>query len=308
MDSNTTDYHPGLHRLALVTAGCTFVLLLAGALVTSTGSSLSVPDWPLSFGTFFPRMTGGVLFEHGHRMAAGTVAFLTLGLALSTQKVESRRWVKALAWSAMGAVLAQAVLGGVTVLLHLPTIVSVCHAGLAQVFFCLTVTMALVTSKDWILEKPGRLVPDACFRPAWAALATGAIYAQILLGALTRHSGAGLAIPDYPLSFGNLLPPEWSFSIALQFSHTRVGAILILFLVTFLSLRVCNRYPEEKGLFAPAAAAGLLVWIQCFLGLMVIFTRKAILPTSVHVIIGAALLGSMALLSLKSFQLFKKDS
>src|SRR6185369_13357368 len=110
MTSTEDKFQPGLHRFALATAGCSFILLLAGALVTSTGSSLSVPDWPLSFGTFFPKMTGGVLFEHGHRMVAGTVAVLTLGLALTVQKRESRGWVKVLAWSALGAVLAQAVL------------------------------------------------------------------------------------------------------------------------------------------------------------------------------------------------------
>ncbi|HTC21195.1 MAG TPA: COX15/CtaA family protein, partial [bacterium] len=150
-------YHPGLHRYALVTTGCTFVLLLAGALVTSTGSSLAVPDWPLSFGTLFPHMTGGVLFEHGHRLVAGTVSCLMLGLAVTVQRVEERSGVKRLAWGAMGAILLQAVLGGVTVLLHLPTQVSVAHAGLAQIFFCLILTLSLLTSKGWIEEKPNRL-------------------------------------------------------------------------------------------------------------------------------------------------------
>src|SRR5579859_996432 len=118
-------YHPMLHRYALATAGCTFILLLAGALVTSTGSSLAVPDWPLSFGTLFPKMTGGVFYEHGHRLVAGTVSLLMMGLALYVQKIEERLWVRQLAWCAMGAIILQAVLGGVTVLLHLPTEVSV---------------------------------------------------------------------------------------------------------------------------------------------------------------------------------------
>src|ERR1035438_4309850 len=122
-------YHPGLYRFALTLVGCTFVLLLAGALVTSTGSSLAVPDWPLSFGTLFPQMKGGVLFEHGHRLVAGAVSCLTLVQAVWVQKVEKRLWVKRLAWSAMGAILLQALLGGVTVLLKLPTQVSVAHAG-----------------------------------------------------------------------------------------------------------------------------------------------------------------------------------
>lgn len=299
-------YYKALHRYALVTAGCTFILLLAGALVTSTGSSLAVPDWPLSFGKFFPPMTGGVLFEHGHRMVAGTVALLMLGLAVYTQVVEKRSWVKKLAWIAMGVILLQAVLGGVTVLLHLPTQVSVAHAGLAQIFFCLIVSLALVTSKGWIEENPNRLTDRPSTIRFWATLTTALTYLQILVGAVTRHSGSGLAIPDWPLSFGKLLPPDWSPSVILQFSHTRIGAFVVLYLITHTVYRVCNHYPEEKALFWPAAAAGLLVWLQCFLGIIVIATSKDVVPTSLHVIVGAATLASMLVLTLNSFHLFKK--
>jgi|HubBroStandDraft_1064217.scaffolds.fasta_scaffold68495_2 cytochrome c oxidase assembly protein subunit 15 len=298
-------YHPGLHRYALVTTGCTFVLLLAGALVTSTGSSLAVPDWPLSFGTLFPHMTGGVLFEHGHRLVAGTVSCLMLGLAVTVQRVEERSGVKRLAWGAMGAILLQAVLGGVTVLLHLPTQVSVAHAGLAQIFFCLIVTLTLVTSKRWINEQPHRLADRPSSIRDWAAWTTALVYVQIVIGAVTRHSGSGLAIPDFPLCFGQLLPPEWSARIALQFSHTRIGAFTVLLFVSHTAYRACFHFPEEKGLFYPAAAAGLLVWFQCFLGVAIIVTQKAIVPTSVHVIVGAATLASMLVLTLNCFHLFK---
>lgn len=308
MASNLTQshYHPALHRYALTTAGFTFVLLLAGALVTSTGSSLAVPDWPLSFGKFFPPMKGGVLFEHGHRMVAGTVALLMLGLALTTQSVEERAWVKRLAWIAMGAIILQAVLGGVTVLLHLPTQVSVAHASLAQIFFCLIVSLALVTSKEWVEGAPHRVEDRPASLRFWSALTTAVIYIQIILGAVTRHSGSGLAIPDWPLSFGHLLPPDWSPSVALQFSHTRVGAFIVLWLVTHTAYRVCTHYPGEKALFWPAASAGLLVWLQCFLGIIVIATSKDIVPTSVHVIVGAATLASMLVLTLNCFRLLKK--
>ena len=307
MNKPFISYQPRLHRYALLTAGCTFVLLLAGALVTSTGSSLAVPDWPLSFGKFFPEMKGGVLFEHGHRMVAGTVALLTLGLAIYTQMIEKRSWVKRLAWCALGAVLLQAVLGGVTVLLHLPTEVSVAHAGLAQIFFCLIVSLSLVTSKNWI-EDGDRKIKSTGGSIRTAALTTTAIiYLQILIGAVTRHSGFGLAIPDWPLSFGQLLPNEWSGAILLQFSHTRVGAFIVLTLVNWLSFKVCTQYTDEKALFWPAASAALLVWLQCFLGILVISTENSIVPTSVHVITGAALLASMLVLTLNSFRLFPKE-
>jgi cytochrome c oxidase assembly protein subunit 15 len=306
--SVNSSYQPKLHRYALITTCCTFILLLAGALVTSTGSSLAVPDWPLSFGKFFPEMTGGVLFEHGHRMVAGTVAILMFGLALYAQKVESRSWVKKLAWCAMGAVIFQAVLGGVTVLLHLPTEVSVAHAGLAQIFFSLIITLTLVTSRTWLEAAPNETDSTKPSIPSLAAFTTILIYLQIVVGAVTRHSGAGLAIPDFPLSFGQFFPPDGSPLILLQFSHTRVGAFLVLILVNLLSFRVCQSYIGEKALFWPAAVAALLVWVQCFLGILIIATNKAIVPTSVHVITGAALLASMLILTLNSFHLLKKGN
>ncbi len=300
MNPSQPRFHQGLHRFALVTAGCTFLLLLAGALVTSTGSSLSVPDWPLSFGTLFPQMTGGVLFEHGHRMVAGTVACLTLALAFFTWKAETRKWVKVLAGLALLAVILQAVLGGVTVLYHLPTAVSVCHAGLAQIFFCLTVTLALVTSRGWILGPPPAGDFPASIR-SWAVGTTAVTYVQILLGALTRHSGAGLAIPDFPLSFGHVLPPEWNPLILVHFCH-RVGAFSVLGLVLALVYRVAGGQPEKTSVVYPALCAGFLVLLQMGLGMMILFTRKAIVPTSLHVITGAALLASLLVLTLQSFR------
>src|SRR5262249_10200268 len=142
-------YFRARHRFALFTAAATFVLIFVGGLVTSTGSSLAVPDWPLSYGQFFPPMVGGILYEPGHRMVAGMVAALTAALAIWTWWEEPRSSVRWLGVAAFVAILLQAVLGGVTVLLRLPTAVSVSHAALAQAFFCLVVALALITGPDW---------------------------------------------------------------------------------------------------------------------------------------------------------------
>src|SRR6476646_10088864 len=114
-----------LHRYAVLTAAATLFLIVAGGLVTSTESGLSVPDWPLSYGMLMPPMVGGVFYEHGHRMAATTVGFLTLVLAVWTARAEPRPSVRRLAWGALAAVITQGVLGGLTVLYLLPTPVSV---------------------------------------------------------------------------------------------------------------------------------------------------------------------------------------
>src|SRR2546428_4772124 len=135
----------GLHRLAVATAGATLVLLFLGGLVTSTGSGLAVPDWPLSFGQVFPPMVGGVLFEHGHRLEATAVGCLTVVLALWTVVGEARASVRALGLLALLAVVLQGVLGGVTVLYKLPLALSVQHPRLPPALFSLTVALPILT-------------------------------------------------------------------------------------------------------------------------------------------------------------------
>src|SRR5919204_1582072 len=145
----------GLHRLALLTAAATLGLLFVGALVTSTGSGLAVPDWPLSFGQVFPPMVGGVLFEHGHRLVAACVGLLTVTLMVLLSQWEPRAWVRWLARGAVMAILLQGTLGGVTVLFRLPLAVSVTHACLAQAFLCLVVTLAVCTAPGWQARPAG---------------------------------------------------------------------------------------------------------------------------------------------------------
>src|SRR5690242_11227522 len=163
----------GLHRFAVATAGATFVLLFLGGLVTSTGSALAVPDWPLSFGQVFPPLGGGVLFEHGHRLAAAGVGCLTVALALWTVLADARPVVRALGLLALFAVVLQGVLGGVTVLYKLPLAVSVAHACLAQAFFCLTVSLAAVTGPGWTATRR-RSAPTTL--PALAGLTTAIVF------------------------------------------------------------------------------------------------------------------------------------
>ena len=120
---------PWIHRFAVATAVATYLLILIGGLVHGTGSSLACPDWPTCYGTFMPKMEGGVLVEHSHRLAAGTVVILTLvlaGLLTATRDAALRR-LRPFGWLAVGLVFAQALLGGITVLLRLPTPISTAH-------------------------------------------------------------------------------------------------------------------------------------------------------------------------------------
>ena len=178
----------GLHRFAVLVACATFFLIIAGANVTSHDAGLAVPDWPLSFGKVFPRMVGNVFWEHGHRMIATAVGLLTIALAVYLQFREPRAWVKRLGWIALAAVIAQGLLGGLTVKLLLPLAVSAAHATLAQLFFLITVSLAVFTSPSWMSPpSPERSVENASLRPL-SVLALAVILVQLVLGATLRHS------------------------------------------------------------------------------------------------------------------------
>jgi len=262
-----------VHRFAVVTAGATLVLIFVGALVTSTGSGLAVPDWPLSFGQVFPPMVGGVLFEHGHRLAAAFVGLLTVTLMVLLTQWEPRVWVCWLARGAVLAVLLQGALGGMTVLLRLPLAVSVTHACLAQAFLCLVVTLAVCTAPSWQARQAGGGEQQ---QPALWVLATITavmVYLQLILGALMRHMGAGLAIPDFPLAFGRLVPSLVSSAVVVHFIH-RLGALAVTLCVGWTIARVLSQYRSERRLLRPALLLGGLVLLQPTLGALTIWTRR----------------------------------
>jgi cytochrome c oxidase assembly protein subunit 15 len=290
-------FFPRRHRFAVLTAAATFVLIFVGGLVTSTGSSLSVPDWPLSYGQFFPPMVGGVFYEHGHRMVAGTVAALTAALALWTWREEPRRSVRWLGVAALVTILLQAALGGVTVLLRLPTAVSVSHAALAQAFFCLVVALALITGPDWLSSRAERRGDPWVRRLSIAT--TIAVYGQLLLGAVMRHTGSGLAIPDFPLSYGKAVPEITSFAVAIHFAH-RVGAVIVSGLALATAARVFAAHRDDPRWVRPILWLLVLVAIQVSLGASIIWSRKAVLPTTAHVAVGAAILAVSLVLTLRS--------
>ena len=130
---NPETSQPWLRRFTKLVAASTLFLIFAGAMVTSTGSGLAVPDWPLSYGMLMPPMIGGIFYEHGHRMIAATVGFLTLLQAIFLQLREPKRRARILGWCSVGAVIAQGVLGGLTVIFLLPKAKRVNLAGATPV-------------------------------------------------------------------------------------------------------------------------------------------------------------------------------
>jgi cytochrome c oxidase assembly protein subunit 15 len=293
-----------LHRYARVLAAATLLLVAAGGMVTSTNSGLSVPDWPTTYGrqmfSFpFSQMVGGIFYEHGHRLIASVVGLLTIGLALGLWRAESRPWVRRLGWIAVAAVVAQGVLGGLTVIYLLPDAISISHAGLAQIFFSLTVSLALFTSPTW--RRPPTAPADDPGLRRLLVVTTLLVYGQILLGATMRHTGAGLAIPDFPLAFGRLVPPFWSSGIALHFAH-RMGAVVVTVLVAMAIARIVRRHGARAELVRPAWLLAAAVAVQVTLGAFVVLTGKQPVVNTLHVATGSVVLATSLLLTLRAFR------
>ncbi len=280
--SSTPSYSPGLHRYAVALAVCTLLLVVAGASVTSNQAGLSVPDWPLSYGQVMPRMTGGVLFEHGHRMVATFVGMLTIGLAIWLAIAERRRWMKTLGWIALGAVVLQGLLGGLTVLLLLPPAVSVSHACLAQLFFSTTVAIAVFTSQSW--QKGPELARDfgTPSLRSLAVLVPALLLLQVGLGAAFRHG-------------------------AMTVMAHIVGAMVVTPVVLIVCAFVLHQFPEHRALRPAAIALLAITGAQVLLGIGAYLTRAnadknplaMVIVTVAHVATGALTLASSVVLAIQ---------
>ena len=272
----------------MLVAAATLLLIVAGALVTSNEAGLSVPDWPLSYGQWMPRMSGGVLFEHGHRMVATAVGLLTIILAVWLWRTDERRWLKRLGFAALTAVIVQGLLGGITVIYLLPWPVSVGHASLAQLFFTTTVAIALFTGPGW-LRKAERQSDTRPFPLPWLALTTfGAIFAQLVLGATLRHRVIG-PVPHI------------------------LWALVVTAMVFWLTRDIFVRRREPALRKAAGTLAGLVA-LQLALGTGAYLARLAtadapqpmplmVWSTVAHVAVGAVVLATAGVLTLHAFRL-----
>ena len=291
----------GLNRFAILVACATFFLIIAGALVTSNDAGLATEDWPLSNGQFFPEMVGNLFYEHGHRMIATTVGMLTIVLMIYTLRVEKRRWVRRLSVIALLAVITQGLLGGLTVKLLLPLWVSTAHATLAQLFFCLTVSIAVFTSRSWIEARPlpAPSYEDKVVFPlrVLCTVALVTILVQLVIGGTLRHSA----------TWDQHLPTE------LVLAHVG-GALAVVIALGNAALTVLRRHKGERFLTRPAKIALALLGVQLLLGLAAYLARLAspsdpqplnpmISITVAHVACGALVFVTTIVLTLRTYRL-----
>jgi heme A synthase len=280
-----------LHRRAFtVTVIWTLLLLYLGSVVHATESSLACPDWPTCFGTLTPEMSGGVFWEHLHRLVAGGL-LLMFGLAtwLARKETGDRPWIFKACVAGMVLLVIQSVVGGLTVIFRLPDLVSTTHLGLALVFLILATILASATS--WSRDAPAMGTEIAGRVTKFSTAAAALIFLQSVIGGLVRHTDAGMACPDVPLCLGHLVPPLVNTPIILHFGHRVIG---MLALMTIVGLAIWLVRQQTSAVIRTWAllAAGLVV-AQVSLGFLSVLTMLAVMPVSLHTLGAAMLLATL---------------
>jgi heme a synthase len=285
----TTTYHPSVHKFAIFVVCWTILLLIAGALVTSNEAALSVPDWPLSYGTLTPPMVGGIRFEHSHRLIAGGLGLLSIALAVLVWTKEERRWLRWFSVIAVVGIAAQAVLGGEVVIKLLHYWLPVIHACFAQIVFAALLSIAVFTSRWWISDQPQVEDTGSPSIHSLAIANAAVIYFQVILGAGFRHK----EIPVWP--------------------HM-VGALIVLGMVIWLAAILRRRFEKSAAISKTRILLHAILGTQLLLGLGAYWQRLTtadapqpmplmVTLTVLHTVVGAILFGVSVLIVLLCYRL-----
>lgn len=285
------------NRAFLVSVVWTLILLFLGSVVHATESSLACPDWPTCYGSMVPEMTGGVFWEHLHRLVAGGLILMwLLATYLAWGPGRERPWLRRAAVSGILLLLVQAALGGLTVILLLPDPVSTSHLGLAFAFLALATVLAVVTSPGWGEGGGG----EARALRGWIVGAGALVFLQSLLGAWVRHAEAGLACPQIPLCLGEWVPPLDQPLIAVHFFHRAMG-IGVALAVLGLAWAALRR-SDDEGIRRGAAVAAVLVVTQVALGFFSVTSFLAVAPVSLHTLVAATLLAVITAMATRTWE------
>lgn len=270
----------------------TLGLLFLGSVVHATESSLACPDWPTCFGTMMPEMTGGVFWEHLHRLVAGGLVLL-FGAAtwLARRETGDRPWIFKACLAGLGLLIVQSVFGGLTVIYRLPDMISTSHLAMAFLFLTLATVLAASTG-------PARPEEDSDFGQGvgpklrdLASIAAALVFAQSVLGALVRHTDAGMACPDVPLCLGQVVPPLVNLQITAHVLHRALAIVAAAAVLGVAWWVRTHDVPERIRRWAYLAA--FLVVLQVGLGVASVLMVLAVAPVSLHTLVAAALLSTL---------------
>ena len=303
-------------------------LIFMGALVTSNDAGLAVPDWPNTYGEnmfLYPpsKWTGGIFYEHVHRLIASGIGLLTFVLTVWVLKTEKRKWMRWTALVALAAVILQGILGGMTVLYQLPVSISSFHAILAQSFLCLTIFIAYMLGKEFNKRRESGAGDRKIFRKS--VFVTVLVFIQLAIGAVMRHSGSGLAVLDFPTMGGEWLPtfsasmletlnsmraeanlyPITNFHAAIHVAHRAFAVLIALAVIGLFVIVGKSTYRDSKVNKLTGFVMALMI-VQFLLGIIAVLSVRSPVPTSIHVACGALLLALLFYLSLISFPMTQR--
>ncbi len=292
MKERSTTYRPWLARYSFGTLVVTLFLLYAGGFTTTIGAGMVFPDWPLSNGSINPEgwmQDPAMAAEHSHRLLGMIVGNLVLVLAIWIWRVEARKWMRQMGLAALVLVIIQGILGGVRVLEN-EVNYAIVHGCLAQVFFCMLAAIALGQTRIW---HQLRETPESTQRltQTTGLVLMGLLFVQLIVAAIMRHKGAGLAIPTFPLTpEGRLIPDTWYFGVSIHFAH-RALAVVITAVYGYWIVRLL-RETAHGHIRALGISCCILLVVQIALGAAVIWMGRAPFITTMHVLNSAFLLAA----------------
>lgn len=298
------NYKPALYWLGLGALVWITFLLYAGGFTTSIRAGMAFLDWPLSNGSINPEgwtSDQDMMAEHSHRLLGMVMGLLSIGLLVASYALKARPTIKRGAVAIVCLVLAQGVLGGLRVKLDQLNLdidhnlyaqtFAVAHATLAQLFLCLLVSFVVSNSRSWIERQAGFGHAPSRALANWGLAACAAIVLQLIIGAIMRHSYAGLAITTFPYSSldGHIIPPAFDFKVAIHFAH-RVGAVVVSIVIVAFCVKIWRDSNARKALSTSAVALAILLMFQGYLGYLVIKTVRNPHVATVHMLNGAVVL------------------
>ena len=257
-------------RLAWAAVVAVFFLMTLGNVVSATGSGLACPDWPLCHGSVIPPLRLDVLIEYSHRLAALAVTVLIIATTVLTLRGTRAPELRRLAWLLPALLAVQIALGGITVLLKLPHLISTAH--LVNALLILAGLIALARGLQAVAPPHARAGDNRLRRLARAGLIV--LLVQLALGGYVRHSGSGLACPDFPLCSGDLLPTQWLPGV--HWVHRWLGVLL---LGLFIHLAVAGRTAATRLVAALAV-------LQVALGIAAVLLQLTPVVRAAHAAVG----------------------
>jgi cytochrome c oxidase assembly protein subunit 15 len=312
-------YKPVLFWGSLATLIWITFLLYAGGFTTSIRAGMAFLDWPLSNGSINPEgwlENADMMAEHSHRLLGMVMGLLSIGLCIAAFATKARPRIRKLGIALVVLVITQGLLGGLRVKLDALNLdidhnlyaqsFAVAHGTLAQLFLCLLVAFAVMSSRSWIERNAGFTARPKSSVATIGIVACVAVILQLLIGAVMRHSYAGLAIPTFPLTpYGTLIPPAFNFQVAIHFAH-RVGALLVTVAIITYVIVVFRDPASRRALGALAVVLAALLIIQGYLGALVIWTVRNPHVATMHMLNGAFVLAFCWMMTLRSLK-FRLD-